>query len=398
MDIALRQISKSYDGRPVLENLDLDVAAGEFHVLLGPSGGGKTTMVSVIAGLTKADIGSVLIGGRDVSLLPPGRRKVGLVFQDYALFPHLDVFDNIAYGLRVRKLREAKIAQKLKYYLEKTGLEKEKHTFPHQLSGGQKQRVALLRTLVTEPEVLLLDEPMSSLDVLTREQISAELVNIHRKTELTTIYVTHNQAEAFSLGDRISVLHNGKIEQIETPEELFYHPKTEFVARFVGINNILKAKVAATNRYEAVMEINNEGLSQAFKLRAKNYPVFKKGEEINLCLHPEKIDLSKKNEARDNGGNRICGKIAERTNHGNVFKVTIDIGGLALHAVIPKALFNFQVYEDVWVNFAPDALHPLCGRRCREPEFSRKCHNISSAQSEWESKDDHCKAVTDTLH
>ncbi|MCK5241748.1 ABC transporter ATP-binding protein [bacterium] len=375
MNIVLRQISKSFHGRPVLENLDLKVAPGEFHVLLGPSGGGKTTMVSVIAGLTKPDSGSVLINDRDVSLLPPGKRKIGLVFQDCAIFPHLDVFDNIAYGLRVRKQGEANIRQKLKYYLEKTGLEKEKHKFPHQLSGGQKQRTALLRTLVTEPEVLLLDEPMSSLDILTREQISAELVNIQRKTGLTTIYVTHNQAEAFSLGDRISVLHNGKIEQIETPEELFYHPKTEFVARFVGINNILKAKVAATSRREAVMEITNEGLSQSFKLKVKNYPVFKKGEAINLCLHPEKINLSKKNAAIDGGLNRICGKIIKRTNHGNTFKVTVDIRGLALHAVIPKFLFNFQVYEEVWVVFAPDALHPLCGRRCRAPEFSRKCHN-----------------------
>ena len=381
MDIVLSQISKSYHGRPVLEDLNLAVSPGEFHVLLGPSGGGKTTMVSIIAGLTKPDSGSVLINDHNVSRLPSGKRKIGMVFQDCALFPHLDVFDNIAYGLRVRKQGEANIRQKLKHYLEKTGLEKEKHTFPHQLSGGQKQRVALLRTLVTEPEVLLLDEPMSSLDVLTREQISAELVNIHRKTGLTTIYVTHNQEEAFSLGDRISVLHNGKIEQIETPEELFYHPKTEFVARFVGINNILKAKVVATSRREALMEINNEGLSRSFKLKVKNYPVFKKGEEINLCLHPEKINLSKKNEAIDNGLNRICGKIADRANYGNAFKVTIDIGGLALHAVIPKSFFNFKVYEDVWVDFAPDALHPLCGRKCRAPEFSRKCHNIYSTES-----------------
>lgn len=376
MNIALRQISKSYDGRPVLKDLDLEVKPGEFHVLLGPSGGGKTTMVSIIAGLTKPDIGSVLMNGREVSLLPPGKRNIGLVFQDCAIFPHLDVFDNIAYGLRVRKHGKENIRQKLKYYLEKTDLEKEKHKFPHQLSGGQKQRVSLLRTLVTEPEVLLLDEPMSSLDVLTREQISAELVNIQRKTGLTTIYVTHNQEEAFSLGDRISVLHNGKIEQIETPEELFYHPKTEFVARFVGIKNILKANVVATSRDDAEVEIHNHGLNKPFKLRVKKYPILEKGINIDLCLHPDKIRLHKEKQAGDNFQNQLPGEILHLDNHGFTVKATIDINGMALDATILQNAFAFKVREKVWACFSPDAAHPLCGRNCRAPARFRRCKQL----------------------
>ena len=375
MSIVLKEISKNYNGLAVLKNLNLEINQGEFHVLLGPSGGGKTTTLSVMAGLTKQDSGSVSIGGRDVSNLSPDKRRIGFVFQDHALFPHLTVFDNVAYGLRVRRIKGHEMTRKVEYYLSKVSIAKEKDKFPHQLSGGQKQRAALARALVVEPEILLMDEPMSSLDAMTKESVRDELKSIQQEIGVTTVYVTHDQNEAVLLGDRVSVLNHGKIEQIESPDELFYHPKTEFVARFVGAKNILKARVIEINQHEAVVQVNNEGLSQSVKIRVKKYPIFEKGKEINLCIHPEKITLKRENEATGTNLNRIRGKLINKTNNGNGLKATIDIGGMELHAAIPKDLFDFNTYENVWVCFAPDAPHPLCGKKCRAPETRRKCLN-----------------------
>jgi len=375
MSITLNKISKSYNGRNVLKDLSLKIRKGEFHVLLGPSGSGKTTILSVIAGLTRQDSGLVFIGEREVSNLSPGERRIGFVFQDYALFPHLTVFENAAYGLRVKKIKESKIRRKVNSYLSTVHLEKEKDKFPQQLSGGQKQRVALARALVAEPEALLMDEPMSSLDPLTKETIRNELKSIQQEMEITTVYVTHNQDEAFLLGNRVSVLHHGEIEQIESPDELFYHPKTEFVARFVGIKNILTVFPMELSNSEAAVRINNDGLGQPVKMRVKRYPLFEKGKEINLCIHPDKIILKRKNEAIDVNLNRINGKIVNRTKNSAGFEAMVDIGGMVLHAATRGSLFDFEANENVWVCFAPDAFHPLCGKKCRAPLTMRRCRN-----------------------
>ncbi len=374
MKIELREIGKIYKGQTVLKNLNLKVDKGEFHVLLGPSGSGKTTILSIIAGLAKQDKGDVLIGNRNVSSLPPEKRRIGFVFQDYALFPHLTVFDNIAYGLRVKKIKKSRIGERVGHYLSRLSIENEKDKSPHQLSGGQKQRVALARALVTEPEIVLMDEPMSNLDPLTKEKIGDELKSIQQEIGMTTIYVTHNQEEAVLLGNRVSVLNHGKIEQVEPPEELFYHPKTEFVANFVGVKNILKVSLAELKQHEAVVLICNEGLGRPVKIKVKKYPIIeKKSKDINLCIHPEKITLKKENEINDRNENGIRGKIATRTSSGNVVRTTVDIGGVMLQAAIPIHLFDFEVNENVWVCFAADSLHPLCGKRCRSPELLRKC-------------------------
>ena len=369
MGIVLKEISKSYDGRTVLKNLNLEINQGEFHVLLGPSGGGKTTTLSVMAGLTEQDSGSVFIGGLDVSNLSPGERKIGFVFQDHALFPHLTVFDNIAYGLRVRRIKEHSITRKVEYYLSKVSIAKEKGKFPHQLSGGQKQRAALARALVVEPEILLMDEPMSSLDSMTKESVRDELKSIQQEIGVTTVYVTHDQNEAILLGDRVSVLNNGRVEQIESPSELFHHPKTEFVARFVGIKNILNVSPIKINNHEATVQINNDGMEHPIRIRVKKYPIFEKGKEIDLCIHPEKITLKREEKTYAGDLNQIRGKIVKRTNNGNGFMAIVDIGGTTLHAISS----DFKMHENVWVCFAPDAAHPLCGKKCREPEQRRKC-------------------------
>jgi len=325
--IVLKEILKSYNGQAVLKNLNIEVHEGEFHVLLGPSGSGKTTILSIMAGLTRQDKGDIFIGNRNVNGLPPEKRRIGFVFQDYALFPHLNVFDNMAYGLRVKKVKESKISERVGYYLSKLDIEREKDKFPHQLSGGQKQRVALIRALITEPKILLMDEPMSNLDSLTKETMGDELKSIQKEMGMTTIYVTHNQGEAVLLGNRVAVLNRGKIEQVESPDELFNHPKTEFVARFVGAKNVLKVSVVEIKEHEAVVYVNNERLVQPFKIRVKKYPILEKGKVINLGIHPERIILKKENEAGGSNFNRIRGKIVNRTNNGNVSKATIDTGG-----------------------------------------------------------------------
>jgi len=233
MTIILKNILKTYKGQAILENLNLQVETGEFHVMLGLSGCGKTTLLSIIAGLIKQDGGTVYLNDKNVNDLPPGKRSIGFTFQDYALFPHLTVFENVAFGPRAGSMEERMVTEKVEYYLKKVNLENENEKFPHQLSGGQKQRVALARTLVNEPEILLMDEPMSSLDPFTKEKITEELKNIQNETGVTIIYVTHNQKEAMALGSRISVLNHGIIEQIDTPKRLFYNPKTEFVENFM---------------------------------------------------------------------------------------------------------------------------------------------------------------------
>ncbi len=214
LELKLKNICKKYQNRIVLENLDIRIAPGDFHVLLGQSGCGKTTLLSIIAGLTRQDQGEVVMGKKNVSHWPPEKRRIGFVFQDYALFPHLTVFENIAFGLRVQKMEMSHIIEQVDGYLQKTSIEDEKNKYPHQLSGGQKQRVALARALVNRPTILLMDEPMSHLDSGTKESICKELQQIQQEMGITVLYVTHNQQEAQRLGSHISRLECGKIRHI----------------------------------------------------------------------------------------------------------------------------------------------------------------------------------------
>jgi molybdate transport system ATP-binding protein len=347
----------------ICRNISLQIANGELMVLLGPTGAGKTTLLNIVSGLIDHE-GSILFDGFSIDEIPVNRRNVGYLLQDLALFPHLDVASNITYGLKMQKRRASEIKARLDEMMDLMNINDLARRYPKDLSGGEKQRVALARALAPSPQVLLLDEPMSNLDPLIRETISDEFKNIQRKTGITTIYVTHDQNEALSLGDRISVLNKGKIEQTGVPDELFYHPETEFVARFVGFKNILKASIIEIEQHEAVVYINKECIDQPFKIRVKRYPVFEKGKEISLCIHPERIILKRVNGLVDSNLNRMMGKIVDRRNNGKNIRATIDIGGSEFHAAIPKALFDFKINEDVWACFAPDAAHPLCGGRC----------------------------------
>ena len=239
MSIILDQLTKRYDGFPVVNNVSLEVANGEFFVLLGSSGSGKTTILNMSAGLTNLDQGRILLHGRDVSQLPIQKRRVGFVFQNFALFQYMNVSENVEFGLSVKKVPKAERRQRGEELLDMVGLSGLGHRMPRQLSGGQQQRVALARALASDPEVLLLDEPLGALDAKIRIELRRSLKAIQQRLGITTILVTHDQEEAFDLADRIGVMSFGRLIEVGSPEELYQKPETEFVATFLGIANVM---------------------------------------------------------------------------------------------------------------------------------------------------------------
>ena len=357
-----------------MDNLSLTVKKGEFHVILGPSGEGKSTLLGVMAGLIQPDQGDVYIQQQRVNKLAPEKRKIGFVFQNHALFPHLTVYENTAYGLRARGVNGGKIKKIVTHYLELVKLQELHDRYPFQLSGGQKQRTAIARALAFEPDALLMDEPLSHLDVLEHERIRDELKRIQTATQVTICYVTHDHSEAAALADKISILHNGRIEQVEQPEDIFYHPKTSFVAEFVGANNIFTANLIDVNGGISRFRLNSSESIAKLEIEAKTYPVFTRNTEQKLCLHPEKIAISH----TPNGKNSFLARIIDIIPQGAVFKVTGEISGLKLRAVVPKTSFKINSHtEKIWFTFPPDALHPLCGRSCRAAIPQRVCKNIN---------------------
>lgn len=237
--LQLRQIRKSFDNTEVLKGIDLEVAQGEFITLLGASGCGKTTTLRIIAGLELPDAGQVILEGQDITNREPNKRDVNTVFQNYALFPHMNVSDNVGYGLKIRKVPKAEIERKVEQALRLVQLEEYGKRMPDQLSGGQKQRIAIARAVINEPKVLLLDEPLGALDLKLRRQMQLELKRLQKRLGITFIYITHDQEEAINMSDRIGVMHEGVLEQLGTPNEVYYQPKTSYVADFVGNANIL---------------------------------------------------------------------------------------------------------------------------------------------------------------
>ena len=237
--LQLQQIRKSFDNTEVLKGIDLEAGQGEFITLLGASGCGKTTTLRIIAGLELPDAGQVILEGQDITNCEPNKRDVNTVFQNYALFPHMNVSDNIGYGLKIRKVPKAEIAERVEQALRLVQLEEYGKRMPDQLSGGQKQRIAIARAVINEPKVLLLDEPLGALDLKLRRQMQLELKRLQKQLGITFIYITHDQEEAINMSDRIGVMHEGILEQLGTPNEVYYQPQTSYVADFVGNANIL---------------------------------------------------------------------------------------------------------------------------------------------------------------
>jgi spermidine/putrescine ABC transporter ATP-binding subunit len=243
--VTIENLRKVYGDFVAVDNMNLDVKDGEFLILLGPSGCGKTTTLRMLAGFVEQNTGRLSIGGRDITTEPPYRRNIGLVFQNYALFPHLTIFENVAFGLRRRKLAEGEIKARVNEALELVRLGHLSDRYPKQLSGGQQQRVAIARALAIRPDILLLDEPLSNLDAKLRLQVRDELRALQQKLGITTIMVTHDQDEAMYVGDRLVVMQEGKIQQIGTPTELYNHPANRFVASFIGRTNFVEGEIAA---------------------------------------------------------------------------------------------------------------------------------------------------------
>lgn len=291
--LKLDGIHKEFGQGDVLKGIDLQVGKAEFLTLLGPSGCGKTTTLRIIAGLENPSQGRVYLNGQDVTDLPPEKRNVNTVFQNYALFPHMNVEKNIAYGLKLRGVKKDIVAKKVKDALTLVQLEGYEKRMPAQLSGGQRQRVAIARAIVLEPSVLLLDEPLGALDLQLRRQMQVELKKLQQALGITFIYITHDQEEALNMSDRIGVMKDGLIEQLGTPQEIYEHPQTAFVAGFIGQTNVIPCEVVGNN------EISIGG--ECAKVDTAG---FEKGEHALLCLHTERV--------RYGGGEGISGKMVER--------------------------------------------------------------------------------------
>jgi spermidine/putrescine transport system ATP-binding protein len=311
--IKLDKLKKSISGGTIINDISLTIPAGKFFALLGPSGCGKTTLLRLIAGLEKADAGKIHLGDEDITDVPIHERPINIVFQNYALFPHLDVFDNIAYSLRLKKLPKIVVEQKVFKILEAFHLENHIYKSPSQLSGGQQQRVALARAIVNEPDVLLLDEPLAALDFKLRERMLIELIELQDKLKTTFVYVTHDQFEALTVADQMAIMnHKGEIEQIGTPKEIYEFPHSSFVAKFVGTTNILNGTLRHVDSPEPEIEIHDLG---NFKLYiAQKKPWMTEGCDILISIRPEKIFISKK-EVK-NFSNTVKGVVQSIVYHG----------------------------------------------------------------------------------
>jgi spermidine/putrescine transport system ATP-binding protein len=325
--LELKNIKKSFTpGEDVLDDICLTVARGEFVTLLGSSGCGKTTTLRIVAGLEQTDSGSVWINGQDVTKLPPDKRDVNTVFQNYALFPHMNVAENIGYGLKLRKVPRGEIKKKVAQMLELVQLEGYEKRKPSELSGGQKQRVAIARALVNNPKILLLDEPLGALDLQLRRAMQIELKHLQKKLGITFIYITHDQEEAINMSDRIAVMKDGRIEQIGTPDEIYNHPKTSYVATFVGNANILHGVAESIQGENAIVKIENDRVIVKLETSqqdtgdtgAKQY--LAAGEKVTLAVRSENILLQETAVIGDTG-----------TDHRDTVDISVSGGGLDAH-------------------------------------------------------------------
>jgi putative spermidine/putrescine transport system ATP-binding protein len=308
--VEIEHLTAGYDGVRVLDLERLSIRRGEFLSILGPSGCGKTTLLNCVAGFVTPGGGRILVDGTDITRLPPYRRELGMVFQNYALFPHLTVADNVAYGLRVRRLGKAERAERVDEALRLVGLEAYAGRRPRQLSGGQQQRVAMARALATRPAVLLLDEPLSNLDAKLRREMRVELRAIQRRVGTTMVFVTHDQEEALSLSDRIAVLNGGRLEQLGTPDEVYRRPASRFVAQFIGAANVLEGTV----REDGVLDAGGIALDA---------PGLVPGHEAVVAIRPERIRLVQ----GDTQGAGAAGTVTYRAFTGDAWQVEVRVTG-----------------------------------------------------------------------
>ena len=306
----------------MLKNISFEIKGGEFFSILGGSGCGKTTLLRVIAGFVEADGGTIYLGKDDITHLSPNKRDVNTIFQTYALFPHLTVYENIAFPLRIKKMKNIEVDREVKKYLEMVKLSDHTNKYSSQLSGGQKQRVAIARALINKPKVLLLDEPLSALDAKLRQHMLIELDNIHEEVGITFVFVTHDQQEALSISDRIAVMKDGEVLQIGTPNEIYESPANAYVADFIGETNFIEGKVIEVEEEFGYLESTNYGRIK-FELDKKVVV----GNHVKLTIRPEKVKISKsKPRYLDDNDNIFKGKIEEVIYSGFQSKFFVTVG------------------------------------------------------------------------
>lgn len=351
--IELRALNKTFHDQPVLRHINLTIHAGEFLTILGPSGCGKTTLLRLLSGFESPSSGEIVIDGKDIAAIPPNERQVNTVFQNYALFPHMTVFENIAFGLRCQKLNEAEINERVHEILKTVKLDDLKHRKPAQLSGGQQQRVAIARAVVNRPLVLLLDEPLSALDYSLRKQMQIELKTLQRQLGVTFVFVTHDQEEALSMSDRVVVMNHGVIEQVGTPRQVYEQPANLHVATFIGEANVFEVEVLSMTDKALYVDIEN----RHFVL--ENPGSLSVGEHVHIIVRPEDMQVWDKREMKgEDESNMLIATVEQVIYKGS----TVD---LILRTQQDKKLLAteffdeddenlfYEIGEKVWVEWTP---------------------------------------------
>ncbi|WP_128254142.1 ABC transporter ATP-binding protein [Falsirhodobacter deserti] len=334
-------VSKSFGASRVIDSLQLDIFQGEFVSLLGPSGSGKTTLLTMIAGFERPSEGGIWLDGYRIDDLAPHRRNMGMVFQNYALFPHMSVAENVGFPLRMRKIARSEARTRIARALEMVELGHLAERRPSQLSGGQQQRVALARALVFEPRVVLMDEPLGALDKRLREQMQLDIRDLHRRLGLTIVFVTHDQSEALTMSDRIAVFNNGRIEQIGTPEVIYDRPATRFVAEFIGETNLMTGKVAETGADGSVIALPGN-------TRIRVHQRLEPGVDVSICLRPERLHLGGK------GGNVLSCQVTDRVYMGDHLRVALDGPDGTLIGRLPCSANGLRAGMPINASFTPE--------------------------------------------
>ncbi|HTU00213.1 MAG TPA: ABC transporter ATP-binding protein [Candidatus Sulfotelmatobacter sp.] len=354
--IDIRGAGKSFGAVTAVRDVSLTVEAGEFFTLLGPSGCGKTTLLRIVAGFCPLDSGEIWIGGRRVDRIPPHRRNTGMVFQNYAVFPFLSVFDNVAYGLRARRVLRRAIEERVRRCLEMVQLADHASRMPHQLSGGQLQRVAIARCLAIEPEVLLLDEPLSNLDAKLRVQMRSEIRRLQQALKITALYVTHDQEEALVLSDRLAVMSGGTIQQLGRPSEVYHQPANAFTASFMGSTNLLRGRVVRQTEDRTVVAVHRQEMLLPRVARPAEA-------EVQFCLRPEAIRLVPERSSHP-GIEALAGEVSRVEFLGSSTRYEVIVGGdvpLLVAAFDEWPARQFHPGDRVWALYDPARVTVLAG-------------------------------------
>lgn len=356
--VIIRNVSKTFGKSKVLDDISLEIAKGSFTTLLGPSGCGKTTLLRLLAGFYQVEKGDLFIGDKRINDIPSHLRNAIMVFQDYALFPHMNIRENITYGLRIKKTSPAEIDRRLGKTIEYLDIKSLLDRTPGQISGGQQQRVALARALVMEPEVLLLDEPLSNLDAKLRVTIRAELRQLQQSLKITTIYVTHDQAEALAMSDKIAVMKDGRIMQVGSPSEVYYRPDNAFVASFVGTVNFIAGRVRSVEGERIEIEVGDSVI--VAKERGYNREKGKKlssGDRVTLSIRPECVKILDKTPSEQGTLNLLKGNAKRYLFEGSSIRYWIEAFGTELLADVFDPGENAIHTGDVWFRVDPEKVH-----------------------------------------